>query len=376
MVAWIRSPRTRFVAVSYYAFGSPSVADALCEEATQRALKVEAILQDWPSPRGPGSSGYRKLVECAQTTPSLRVTKLGAEGGIHHAKIFLASESPDPFDQASPDTDARTVVTVSSANLSHNGVGMHLENWLIMEGPASEAVLRANWCYVQSLPHLAGARNDFHQAHLACQANARAVSGANASQNDAIQFIPMPATRPARKAIDALLETIASAQKSIHVAAHIFTAARTTRSGLVAELIAAARRGVDVTILLDDDTELVYRRLGPWQRLKVGSDDLEAVQMMLSSPVKLKSVDTNEQTSQLHHNKFIVIDGQTLWTGSGNFTASSLAGRNTEQFYLIRDTAIVQAYNELWNLIDLSATPFGTLQGENGLFSGNNLLSP
>lgn len=367
MTGWIRSPRTKFVAVSYYAFGSPQVADALCEEASQRGLRVLAVLQDWPTPRGPGSSGYVKLVECAVATPNLRVTKLGGEGGIHHAKIFLASESPNPFDPGQPDANARTVVTVSSANLSHNGVGMHLENWLIMEGPAREPVLRDNWCYVNALPLLATARGDFHQSYTDCRSAARAMSGTVNDNGDTIQFLPMPATRPGRKAIDALLETIAGARNSIHVAAHIFTAARTSRSGLVAELIAAARRGVEVTILLDDNTELVYRRIGPWQHLKVGSDDLEAVRMMLSSPVKLKSIDTNEKNGQLHHNKFIVVDDRILWTGSGNFTASSLGGRNTEQFYLIREPGMVRAYAELWNLLDQSATPFGTLQGENDL---------
>lgn len=364
MESYIRSPKTRFVAVSYYAFGSPSVADALCEEAMNRNLQVVAVLQDWPQPRGPGSSGYRKLVECADSTPNLRVTKLGGEGGIHHAKIFLAAESADPFAINAPQPESRMVVTVSSANLSHNGVGMHLENWLIMSGPARERVMRGNWCYVQSLPMLAVNRGDFHSANTTCLTNAAGIAGSIRDTASGIEFIPMPATRPARKAIDGLLEQVSAAQQSIKVAAHIFTAARTPRSGLVAELVAAARRGVEVTILLDDDTEMVYRRLGDWQRLKVGGDDIEAVQMLLSSPVKLRSVDTNEKTSQLHHNKFIVIDDKILWTGSGNFTASSLAGRNTEQFYIVRDAGIVQAYSSIWQVLHTSSVPFGTLVAE------------
>ncbi len=371
MVDLIRSPRIRFVAVSYYAFGSPRVADALCEQAASRQLQVSAILQDWPVPRGAGSNGYKKIFECAATTPNLNVVKLGGQGGIHHAKIFLASESLDPFDPAMPDIKAKILVTVSSANLSHNGVGMHLENWLIMNGPASNAVLRSNWCYVKALPLLTDNRPAFHEAHSACLAKAQ-VNSDSSSEVDVtpsvvgvapVQFIPMPATKPAPKAIDALLALIAGSRQSVKVAAHIFTASRTARSGLVEELIAASRRGVKVEILLDDNTEMAFRRLPGWQHLKVVSDDIDAVQKLLTSPVILRSVDTNEATSQLHHNKFIIVDGHHLWTGSGNFTASSLAGRNTEQFYLIHDMAITAAFGRLWDHINASAIPFGELAG-------------
>jgi hypothetical protein len=361
MESFIRSPKTKFVAISYYAFGSTRIADAICEETSRRELKVEAILQDWPEPRGPGSDGYRKLIDCANSSPNLRVTKLGGEGGIHHAKIFLAAESPDPFDISAPQPEAGMVVTVSSANLSHNGVGMHLENWLILNGPASARVMRGNWCYVKSLPALSTGRGDFHSINSSCLTNAASAADELDLPEDGIQFIPMPATRPARKAIDFLLDQVSSAKHSIKIAAHIFTAARTSRSGLVYELIAAARRGIEVTILLDDDTEMVYRRLGNWQRLKVGGDDIEAVQSLLSSPVKIRSVDTNEKTGQLHHNKFVIFDDETLWTGSGNFTASSLSGRNTEQFYVIKDAEIVNSYSTIWRLLHDSATPFGTL---------------
>ena len=118
-----------------------------------------------------------------------------------------------------------------------------------------------------------------------------------------------------------------------------------------------------VEILLDDNTEMAFRRLPGWQHLKVGSDDIDAVQKLLTAPVILRSVDTNEATSQLHHNKFIIVDGHDLWTGSGNFTASSLAGRNTEQFYVIHDRAITDAFGRLWDLLDKSAVPFGELAG-------------
>jgi len=364
MVDLIRSPRIRFVAISYYAFGSPRVADALCEQAASRQLKVSAILQDWPVPRGAGSNGYKKIFECAATIPNLRVVKLGGQGGIHHAKIFLASESLDPFDPSMPDIKAKILVTVSSANLSHNGVGMHLENWLIMNGPASNPVLRGNWCYVKALPLLAENRPEFHEVHRTCLANAQAMSGTSSEARAApIEFIPMPATKPAPKAIDSLLALIAGSRESVKVAAHIFTASRTAHSGLVEELIAAARRGVKVEILLDDNTEMAFRRLPGWQHLKVGSDDIDAVQKLLTSPVILRSVDTNEATSQLHHNKFIIVDGHELWTGSGNFTASSLAGRNTEQFYVIHDQAITAAFSRVWDLLKKSAVPFGELAG-------------
>lgn len=371
MVKLIRDPATKFAAISYFAFSSPAVATALCEEAESRGLRVVAILHDWPVPRGPGSTAYKKIFECAEDLPNVTATRLGTKGGIHHAKIFLTAESENPFDGTELAINSRITATVSSANLSYKAVGLHLENWLWLSGAATHSVMRQNWCYMQALPSMAEGKRAFDAEQKNClarseSATAAATGTATTDENTTpttgtIEFLGMPATSPSPKAMKRLLELVDGAESSIRIAAHIFTPARERNTGLLARLMAAANRGVRVELVLDDDTEMVYRKLPGWQRLRVGSDDIEAIHTLASSPVKIRSVDTNERSGQLHHNKFMIFDESTVWTGSGNFTASSLGGRNTEQFYVIRDTGITSAYLKLWNDLWTQAKPFGTL---------------
>lgn len=370
MVNLIRDPSTKFAAISYFAFSSPAVADALCEEAESRALRVVAILHDWPVPRGPGSSAYKKIFACSESLPTVTATRLGARSGLHHAKIFLVANSETPFAEEDSSFQGQMTVTVSSANLSYKAVGLHLENWLWLSGPTTHEVMKRNWCFVQALPELANSKREYDRSQKNCLARAGVVSsnsGTATTTTDetppVFEFLGMPATAPSPKALKRLIALVDGAKKSIKIAAHIFTAARDRNTGLVARLIAAANRGVRVELILDDDTEMVIRKLPGWTRLRVGSDDIEAVQTMLSSPVKIRSVDTNERSGQLHHHKFMVFDDTTVWTGSGNFTASSLAGRNSEQFYVINDHGITTAHLSLWNSLWQLALPYGTSRG-------------
>ena len=47
------------------------------------------------------------------------------------------------------------------------------------------------------------------------------------------------------------------------------------------------------------------------------------------------------------HNKFIVADGDTLETGSFNYT-SSAAAKNAENVVVIRDAALAAIYSREW----------------------------
>jgi phosphatidylserine/phosphatidylglycerophosphate/cardiolipin synthase-like enzyme len=47
------------------------------------------------------------------------------------------------------------------------------------------------------------------------------------------------------------------------------------------------------------------------------------------------------------HDKFIVVDGEMVETGSFNFTASAEA-RNAENVLVLRDLAVAQRYGKEW----------------------------
>jgi len=48
------------------------------------------------------------------------------------------------------------------------------------------------------------------------------------------------------------------------------------------------------------------------------------------------------------HNKFIVVDGQTVELGSFNFTAAA-EDKNAENVIVLHDSAVAQRYSQEWN---------------------------
>jgi phosphatidylserine/phosphatidylglycerophosphate/cardiolipin synthase-like enzyme len=47
------------------------------------------------------------------------------------------------------------------------------------------------------------------------------------------------------------------------------------------------------------------------------------------------------------HDKFLIVDGQTLETGSFNFTAAAEA-RNAENVLVLHDAALAQQFEQQW----------------------------
>jgi phosphatidylserine/phosphatidylglycerophosphate/cardiolipin synthase-like enzyme len=106
-----------------------------------------------------------------------------------------------------------------------------------------------------------------------------------------------------------LIEKINAATNSIHIAAFEF--------GLtpVAEaLIAARQRGVDVRLITDDENGLEADE----------EPDRGQFAMLQDADIEVKA----DVRSALMHNKFIIFDQQTVWTGSTNFTASAIFQQN------------------------------------------------
>jgi phosphatidylserine/phosphatidylglycerophosphate/cardiolipin synthase-like enzyme len=63
------------------------------------------------------------------------------------------------------------------------------------------------------------------------------------------------------------------------------------------------------------------------------------------------------------HNKIMVIDGQTVITGSFNFTKAAEEG-NAENLLVIRDATLAAKYTENWNVHSAHSDPYaGKTQG-------------
>ncbi|MEM0372490.1 MAG: phospholipase D family protein [archaeon] len=116
----------------------------------------------------------------------------------------------------------------------------------------------------------------------------------------------------------ALISEINSAKTSIHAAVYSLTL-----DGISDALIAAHNRGVDVKIVMDK--EQASSQYSDFRKLKDAGVDVR--------------VDGN---SNYMHNKFAVIDGKTVTTGSYNWTDHATNGNDENELIISSETLAAQ----------------------------------
>lgn len=114
-----------------------------------------------------------------------------------------------------------------------------------------------------------------------------------------------------------VLKTIESAQKSIRVAAYRFTS-----KPIALSLLAAHKRGIDVRVVVD----------------KSNATARYTAAIFLANQAVPVRVDYRYA---IMHNKFIVVDGESVETGSFNFTSSG-ASKNAENVVVLHDREVAQ----------------------------------
>jgi phosphatidylserine/phosphatidylglycerophosphate/cardiolipin synthase-like enzyme len=130
-----------------------------------------------------------------------------------------------------------------------------------------------------------------------------------------------------------LLQMIDEAQVSIHIAAFEFSLTRVAEA-----LIAAKNRGVDVKWMTDDKNGLNYDS-------QPGRGQFS---MLIGAGIEVK----DDARSALMHNKFLIFDRQTVWTGSTNITVNGIYRQNNNVL-VIHSPEIAhifeREFNEMWN---------------------------
>ncbi|WP_022846665.1 MULTISPECIES: phospholipase D family nuclease [unclassified Desulfurobacterium] len=134
---------------------------------------------------------------------------------------------------------------------------------------------------------------------------------------------------------DTLIKEINSAKHSIDAAIYSFTSKK-----IVKAFIRAHKRGVKVRVIIDQGTAKSKRCVAPILK-KAGV------------PVRFK----RGSGGGLMHNKFAVIDGRTVITGSFNWTVSA-EKRNDENLVVIKDDLPLahryeKVFDRLWHLAGL-----------------------
>ncbi len=130
------------------------------------------------------------------------------------------------------------------------------------------------------------------------------------------------------------------ARHSIRLAAYSFTSA-----DIVRHLIDAKQRGVDVAVIVDKKSNLIEDRSG---RARA------ALNLLVNAGIPTRTIDVYP----IHHDKYIVIDGATLETGSLNFSAAA-ATKNSENALVLWDCALMaEPFLKHWQSRWLQAVDF------------------
>lgn len=118
---------------------------------------------------------------------------------------------------------------------------------------------------------------------------------------------------------EAIVTAVGQAQTSFHVQAYSFSAYPITMA-----IIAAQVRGVKVEVILDR-SQLTEKR--------------STLSALLAARVPIRI----DAAHQIAHNKVIIIDGETVITGSFNFSRSAVE-HNAENLLVVRDKALADRY--------------------------------
>ena len=130
---------------------------------------------------------------------------------------------------------------------------------------------------------------------------------------------------PAGGATDLVVKAIVSAKQSIHVAAYSFT------SRPIAKALGEARRaGVDVDVVVDHE------------QINKGSHSVVSYLLSMNIPVRVDIIHT------LQHDKYMVIDGKTVETGSFNYTAAAEQHNAENVLVLWNAPQLAAAYADNW----------------------------
>ena len=133
---------------------------------------------------------------------------------------------------------------------------------------------------------------------------------------------------PEGSALQLVLNTIDTAQKSIRLMGYSFTSPEVSRS-----LIQAKQRGVDVKVVLD------------WKANNAkGSAGAAAMNLLVNAGIPVRTV----SQFKIMHDKVIITDGRNVETGSFNFSRAA-ARSNSENALVIRDyPALAATYLQHW----------------------------
>ena len=127
-----------------------------------------------------------------------------------------------------------------------------------------------------------------------------------------------------------VLKVIGSAKQSIRLAAYSFTSAPVARA-----LVDAKKRGVEVGVIVDYKHNILEDRSGKAKA---------ALNLLTTAGIPTRVI----SRYAIHHDKYIVVDGSTVETGSFNFSAAAAKSNSENVIVLWAQPQVAREYLAHW----------------------------
>lgn len=327
--------------IAYFSFTNSAVAKKLCEKA-KLGIPLEVFI-DQSSAVDEGTAKQIALLKSCNTdagTNTVRVHLLGTKDPwrLHHNKFLIID----------PGADSSIKINFSSGNLSTFGTSLHFDHWVTTTTTRDSNFFKTHMCVVSALQTAIDPNQDgideaiddpgvYRKSLDACLKKQKTLTISQAIETEFTA--PMFSPDPENKIAKTLISEIGKVKpgQSISGAIQHFL-----HHGIAQALVKACKRGVPVTLLMDDD-------------VISGASEVPGVtdffnQDLDNTCIKIRFMETNSEIFQLMHNKYLILGYRRVFAGAGHFTYAAL-GDNYENFYLMQNAKIHNQYQELFKFM-------------------------
>jgi hypothetical protein len=326
LIQWIRSNKTREIFFSYLSFSNKRVADELCQAVVNRNVKISFLLDIRTN-----KTQAKKLLACrpkaSYKNPNLpKVYYRGHQKdlGYAHNKYFIVN----------PKSQDAVRIAFSSGNLS-SGTVLHHENWHFITTNINSYFAQIHLCMKEGTINHAQNIISYTTFIASCRQ-----SIANEEEEDIKVFLIPGDGKRAMKSIAQSLQR----SDRVYLAAHRFS--NRTLIGLLKKRL-LSDSSVDMKLVADDDLYWT-QALGVEKFGANRSNEQRKINWLAGFGLKVHYIQTNHNSFLLHHNKFIVFQGDneaSIFAGAGNLTTAAFT-KNFENFYHIRIPHVVKRFEE------------------------------
>jgi phosphatidylserine/phosphatidylglycerophosphate/cardiolipin synthase-like enzyme len=354
------------VTIAYFSFSNKTVLNKLCELG-KSGVPIEGFFD---SSQNESDNAAVRLEEECQGPDDHNVVVHFLAGThdpwrLHHNKFLMVD----------PGNGDPVRLNFSSGNLSAFGLSLHFDHWVMMSAPKTSNLVKQHLCVVQAMrtaidpKHTGKDRKlddpEIYRSELeSCLAKKKTIWSKDShwietaleKEKIAPLFSPDPSDSVAEVLIDHINRVVKGGK--IYGAIQHFT-----HQGIAKALSRAAKRGVKVSMLMND-------------AILVGGSEVPGVKEFYDryltpskSGIEMGFMQTNFEAKQMMHNKYLILEGvdekgvTRVFSGAGHFTHAAMQN-NYENFYVSQDDELTAKYQELYRYMKKNAMTEEEVLGE------------